>query len=189
MDWLWLGESFTAEAVLFAISSFSFLGFIALFFVPDFFMTGIYLAPKATKLINEGKLQRAALWSLIKKQLILLLIIILLYLLAYFFNPSIAEYLIDSPLALFCWALALVATLWAFAIRRKEYLDGFYTGIYMEHISDSERDKYRSFIDHVEQLSIAEAKTELDNSQLSFLERKALNERLFMLQNTDRVDY
>lgn len=173
------------SAIVTGIACLCFTGFFAVLIIPNLFMSFFYLAPKTLGYIFSKKLQGSAFWSLIKKPLILLLFFGFLLSIAFILDFETGKYLTMSPPAIACWLLAIPATLRILVTKRKDILSRYYTGIYMEYLTESEYEKFSTYIRRVDSCSIGEAKEALETETLSFLEKKALLERILLLQGID----
>lgn len=171
--------------IVMGASCFLFVGFCAFFIIPDAFITIVYLIPKTLKHVNNKQVQRSIFWALLRKPFMLVCCAVGLAVIVYLLSPSTALFLLSGPVAIFCWVLVIPVLSWAY-VNRRNYLDAYYTNIYMEYTTENERQRHRDFIERVEMFSVDDAKQELANAKLSYLERKALKARIDLLESGKR---
>lgn len=171
-------------SVNFALHILGCLGFTGVFSVlvlPEIVFAIGYLLPKTIGYVSAHQVQRSLLWVLIRKPLFLVACFALLGAVAFLLSPETAYYLVASPPALFCWALAVPAIIRMFTTRKDDRLSDYYLNLYTLYFTKNEREKYERFVDAVSHYSIDQAQEMLSRPDLSFLERKVLGERVLRL--------
>ncbi len=178
-----------ANVIITALACFLLTGFVGIFIIPDVLMWAFVLFPRAISSWVEKKVRFKAVWRVFRKFMFWLLFVCALYAAAFLIDPAIGWYLLTSLTALLCWLLCLVVTFRTFLKKKDAYYNTFYTGIYMEFMTGQQQEAYQKFIDEVEQMSIAEAQRRSGDIRLGFLEKKALHERINMLQAGSEQDF
>lgn len=180
-----------ANLILNAFACFAFTGLITVFILPEVIFTYGYLLPKAIRHVSARQVQSHILWTLTRKPLIVMICACLLFGAIFLLSPKTGYYLTSSIPAIICWVLLIPATLWLFTAQRKERLSDFYLTLYTKYLTLEEREKYRQFIEAVSDYSISQTQFALLQSDLSFLEKKALRERILLLKGAEkeRVTY
>lgn len=174
-----------AHLVLSALACIGFTGLITVFILPEVIFAYGYLLPKAIRHVSAHQVQGNIIWTLIRKPLIVLAVAALSIAITFILSPETGWYLISSVPAIICWVLLMPSTLWTFTAQREDRLSSFYLTLYTQYLTVEEREKYRRFIDVVSDYSISQAQDALAQTDLSFLEKKALRERILLLKGAE----
>ncbi|MGI6105715.1 MAG: hypothetical protein ACOYD7_05970 [Raoultibacter sp.] len=166
------------------LACFLFASFSVCFILPDTIMALGYLLPISVGHIKRKEIRIEGLWALLRKPLILLCLALLLVGLVYLANPPTGTALMTSTPSLFCWLASIPILIFVAVFRRSTYLDFFYMNIFMEFATPIEQARYARFIERLDTMPLAEAASALEDQGLTYLEKKALEQRILMLEES-----
>lgn len=155
-----------------------FCGFIALFLFPKILLRLFYVIPQTIIFAHRGELPWLTLRIPISELLLWVFSIVCAYALCYTVDPESLWLLTLSPTALICWVVGLIALARDIFSGDDTIRRTYYDTIYLANLLPEARKKYSRFIAYVDTLYADDAGVALRGGGYSYLERRALTERL-----------
>ncbi len=160
-----------------------FCGFTVLFVLPTLLIRLFYVLPNMVRYAAKGKVDWKGIFRPIRTAVFWVATVAVLYVVCALLNNEAFLYIATSPAAIFCWVAGGISVALRLAFTTGSIKNYFYEDVYLRFATPQCRSEYREFIDFVDTLYINEARAMLLQKGLGYLERKALLNRVHLLEN------